>query len=421
MKNTLLRTVVIFVALCIYPSIHAYDFEYDGFYYDITSDSTVSVTYEGSTEYEYEGDIIIPEKATFNNKTYQVTEIGPLAFLGCNIGTISIPNNIIAIREKAFTSSSLDSIDIGSGVLIIEPSAFSYCNLGDINIPDNVTRIGHHAFYASFGLKTVIIGNGVTQIEQSTFHFCPNLKHITLGNNTTTIGAEAFLSCDSLKYIELPNSINEIGKNAFSGCEALSSITLSENLSEIREGTFDNCTSLTSIVIPNKVSTIATSAFWNCNHLVSLKLGTGVTDIFYGAFRAAPLKEIYASSTIPPIAYHTNSYTDTFDADIFNQCTLHVPAGSLQAYKNAEVWKNFKNIVENDFTGIERPSPNKAKIFGNKNSIAFRNIEPGTDISIYDTTGKCIKTFAVDGDSEIPLPSGIYLIKYAGRTIKIIL
>ena len=306
MKNTLLRTVVILVALCIYPSIHAYDFECDGFYYDITSDSTVSVTYEGSTEYEYEGDIIIPEKATFNNKTYQVTEIGPLAFLGCNIGTISIPNNIIAIREKAFTSSSLDSIDIGSGVLIIEPSAFSYCNLGHINIPDNVTRIGHHAFYAS-------------------------------------------------------------------------------------------------------------------NHLVSLKLGTGVTDIFYGAFRAAPLKEIYASSTIPPIAYHTNSYTDTFDADIFNQCTLHVPAGSLQAYKNAEVWKNFKNIVENDFTGIERPSPNKAKIFGNKNSIAFRNIEPGTDISIYDTTGKCIKTFAVDGDSEIPLPSGIYLIKYAGRTIKIIL
>ena len=59
MKNTLLRTVVILVALCIYPSIHAYDFECDGFYYDITSDSTVSVTYEGSTEYEYEGDIIL--------------------------------------------------------------------------------------------------------------------------------------------------------------------------------------------------------------------------------------------------------------------------------------------------------------------------------------------------------------------------
>ncbi len=306
MKNTLLRTVVILVALCIYPSIHAYDFEYDGFYYDITSDSTVSVTYEGSTEYQYEGDIIIPEKATFNNKTYQVSEIGPFAFFECNIGTISIPNNIIAIRESAFTSSSLDSINIGSGVLIIEPSAFSYCNLGHINIPDNVTRIGHHAFQ-------------------------------------------------------------------------------------------------------------------DCNHLVSLRLGTGVTDISYWAFKSAPLKEIYAFSETPPTVHYTNSYTNSFDADIFNQCTLYVPAGSLQAYKNAEVWKNFKNIVENDFTGIERPSPDKAKIFGNKNSIAFRNIEPGTDISIYDTTGKCIKTFAVDGDSEIPFPSGIYLIKYAGKTVKIIL
>ena len=146
MKNTLLRTVVIFVALCIYPSIHAYDFEYDGFYYDITSDSTVSVTYEGSTEYEYEGDIIIPEKATFNNKTYQVTEIGPLAFLGCNIGTISIPNNIIAIREKAFTSSSLDSIDIGSGVLIIEPCLlckfwFKNCNNWQWSYPNRTINI----------------------------------------------------------------------------------------------------------------------------------------------------------------------------------------------------------------------------------------------------------------------------------------
>ena len=56
MKNTLLRTVVIFVALCIYPSIHAYDFEYDGFYYDITSDSTGSaVSYTHLDVYKRQG------------------------------------------------------------------------------------------------------------------------------------------------------------------------------------------------------------------------------------------------------------------------------------------------------------------------------------------------------------------------------
>ena len=80
MKNTLLRTVVIFVALCIYPSIHAYDFECDGFYYDITSDSTVSVTHDHGDFYK--GDISIPNQATHNGKTYQVTTIDDRAFEG---------------------------------------------------------------------------------------------------------------------------------------------------------------------------------------------------------------------------------------------------------------------------------------------------------------------------------------------------
>ena len=69
---------------------------------------------------------------------------------------------------------------------------------------------------------------------------------------------------------------------------------------------------------------------------------------------------------IPPAA-HPEAFS-SFSPMFFIQCTLYVPVGSLQAYKNAEVWKNFKNIVENDFTGIERPSPDKAKIFGR---IAF--------------------------------------------------
>ena len=91
--------------------------------------------------------------------------------------------------------------------------------------------------------------------------------------------------------------------------------------------------------------------------------------------------------------------------------------------------RDYKNDTRKDMaTGKVEPTcaslsekQRQAIMKVNKNSIAFRNIEPGTDISIYDTTGKCIKTFAMDGDSEIPLPSGIYLIKYAGRTVKIIL
>ena len=356
MKNTLLRTVVIFVALCIYPSIHAYDFECDGFYYDITSDSTVSVTHDHGDFYK--GDISIPNQATHNGKTYQVTTIDDRAFEGKEqLTSVHISNSIDSIGDYAFCACPLlTQVSLGL-------SPFSACTqLTEINVDEA------NPYFSSL--------DGV----------------LTDKNRTTIV---AYPAGKGKRYI-IPDGITKIGTHSFFACYPI-----------------------TYIHIPNSVKTIELFAFASCTDLDTIILGNSVDSIEVAAFRINDrLKTIYSMNPIPPAA-HTGAF-DSFNS-FFIQCTLHVPVGSLQAYKNAEVWKNFKNIVENDFTGIERPSPNKAKIFGNKNSIAFRNIEPDTDISIYDTTGKCIKTFAVDGDCEIPFPSGIYLIKYAGKTVKIIL
>ena len=109
MKNTLLRTVVIFVALCIYPSIHAYDFECDGFYYDITSDSTVSVTHDHGDFYK--GDISIPNQATHNGKTYQVTTIDDRAFEGKEqLTSVHISNSIDSIGDYAFCALRISEL-----------------------------------------------------------------------------------------------------------------------------------------------------------------------------------------------------------------------------------------------------------------------------------------------------------------------
>ena len=68
----------------------AHDFEYGGIYYNITSSTapyTVAVTYQGTAynEYmdEYTGSVTIPEKVTYNGKTYSVTSIGDYAFWYC--------------------------------------------------------------------------------------------------------------------------------------------------------------------------------------------------------------------------------------------------------------------------------------------------------------------------------------------------
>ena len=55
---------------------YAYDFEYDGLYYNILSESdrTVEVTYQklGGSSY-MSGDIVIPQKVLHTSRTYTVT------------------------------------------------------------------------------------------------------------------------------------------------------------------------------------------------------------------------------------------------------------------------------------------------------------------------------------------------------------
>ncbi|MCF0219784.1 MAG: hypothetical protein HUK14_08375 [Muribaculaceae bacterium] len=59
----------------------AYDFEIDGIYYSKLSDGySVSVTNSGKSTPIYGGDIVIPSSVTYDNLTYDVTEIADNAF-----------------------------------------------------------------------------------------------------------------------------------------------------------------------------------------------------------------------------------------------------------------------------------------------------------------------------------------------------
>ena len=94
---------------------------------------------------------------------------------------------------------------------------------------------------------------------------------------------------------------------------------------------FRGCTSLTSITIPNSVTTIEDRAFFGCSSLT----------------------DIYALRTVPS-AYNCN--TGAFSQVPTSTCTLHVPLGSKEAYASTAPWSYFKNIVEEDLTGIAPPT-----------------------------------------------------------------
>ncbi len=131
---------------------HAYDFELNGVYYNITDTDakTVEVTYvengEGNADFYY-GSIVIPKRVSKEGVTYNVISIGDYAFINC---------------------SSLSSVTIPEGVTSIGFSAFQGCTgLTNVTIPNSMTSIGNFAFDGCSGLTSVSIPNSVTSIGKS--------------------------------------------------------------------------------------------------------------------------------------------------------------------------------------------------------------------------------------------------------------
>lgn len=257
-----------------------------------------------------------------------VTSIGKNAF-GERSGTISvvISNSVTSIGDYAFYKcSSLTTVAIGNGVTSIGNNAFYGCSgLTSIEIPDNVTSIGMCAFMHCSGLESVTIGNSVVGIEFATFLGCTSLASVKIGNNVTYIRGEAFENCTSLLSVEIPNSVTSIGNMAFSNCSGLTSITIPNSVISIESYAFDGCTGMTSVTIGNSVTSIGENAFGSIDNL-----------------------SITCYATTPPTieehAFDHQCY-DEKCTQKYIKGTLYVLKQSLQLYKEAYEWKDFKSIL----------------------------------------------------------------------------
>ena len=305
-----------------------------------------------------------------------VTSIGNSAFYQCTgITSISIPNSVIAIGDSAFYEcSNLTSLVLPNSIKMIEDYVFCGCaGLTSVNIPNSVTSIGNYAFTSCKGLTSVNIPNSVTTIGDNAFFFCTSLTSINIPSSVTSIGYRVFNGCSGLNAIQVengnsiydsrdncnaiiktasnellygcqntivPNSVTSIGECAFWGCTGLTAITIPNSVTNIGLCAFTQCSELTSVTIPNSVKNIDYAAFSDCWKLATVIIGNGVTNIGEGAFiRCSGLKDMYLyTEQLPELG------GDLFDHSNRN-ATLHVPASSIDTYRDAEQWKNFKEIV----------------------------------------------------------------------------
>ena len=240
-------------------------------------------------------------------------------------------------------------------------------------INNGVTSIGREAFSGCTGLTSVTIGNDVTSIGYQAFSGCTGLTSVTIGNGVTSIADVAFYGCTGLTSITIPNSVTSIGYAAFNGVKhitytggATGSPWGAVAVNGFVDGDFvfsdDKKTQLAayvgnggSVIIPDGVTSIGEWAFMECT-LTSITIGNGVTSIGEMAFYdCTGLTSMTVEATNPP--YCGNGYI----VSNYN-IPLNVPAGSVDAYKTADEWKNFTNIQAIPATGVNEAAAEKSEV-----------------------------------------------------------
>ena len=323
--HTLKHIITAALLLCT-ATAFAYDFEVNGIYYNIISDSEVEVT---SGDNKYVGDIIIPEQVTHEGITYNVVAIGIYAFDMCQkLTSITLPESITEIGRSAFIYCyELTSINIPENVSRIGGSAFSYCmKLTSVTMPANISYIGGDAFDRTPFYEN--LPDGIVYFNKVLYSYkgeMPENTSISIKDGTVSISPKAIRYCSNLIAVNIPNTVKTIGKEAFCGCTGLKSVEIPNGVTIIEEEVFESCSSLKTITIPESVTSIEWEAMADCS----------------------ALEHIYNHAKTP--AY---CVSDVFENVPVETCVLHVPAGCVEAYQAADGWKDFQNIV-GDQAGIE--------------------------------------------------------------------
>ena len=337
-----------------------------------------------------------------------VTSIGYGAFYGCKgMTSVSIPNSITKIDGVAFCEcSALKSVIIPESVTTIGDWAFFECSaLKSITIPSSVTSIGENVISGCTSIASVTVesGNKVYDsrencnaiIETATNTLIASCRNTVIPNSVTALGNYAF-SNHPLPSVEIPSSVTSIGKNGFAGCSDIKSFTLPSGVTTIGESAFRDCTSLTSFSFPEGVTEIQQWTIYMCTGLKSVTIPSSVTNIATGVFVGCnALTDIYCYAVDAPTLARS-----VFSKVTFTNATLHVPEGSIDAYKAAATWSSFGNIVAIDESEPVEPEVKKCAtpmiaFFGGR--LIFRCATP-------DVKYLCNVEFETDG-TNVTLPS----------------
>lgn len=218
---------------------------------------------------------------------------------------------------------NITKIDLSGASIVgdrLPDNAFSkHPALAEVFLPLNLMAIGTASLSDMPALTRVVMGNQVTEIFDNAFALSKALKDVVWSSKLMSIHSEAFKDCSSIEVLNLPESVAEIGQSAFYGCTGLKHFNSPAALTKIDRLVFFGCSSMTEVVLTEKVEQLMLKSFGNCKALQK-----------FTVLRATP----------PAI------HAQTFSGVAVKNVSLFVPdSKAVEAYKKANFWKNFTNIL----------------------------------------------------------------------------
>ena len=341
----------------------------DLYYYLNDEDDYAEVTYQ----YELSEDnyaflpentkLVIPSEVTYNEKTYDVRYINSGAFRNCDkIYMVEIPGSVLIVGSSAFNGcKNLWGATLNEGVKSLEMSVFEGCSyLGKVSLPSSMKQIDNYAFKGCTNLMSLLVYNPVPvaisdkvfeDVDKSQMWLC-----IPYGSKDDYLAAEVWnelgkedeehhyivemsngVQVDELYYIF--DKVNKTATVTFAYFYAAGN-----TLGNYYINYYYIIDKIPSSVIYEEeeytVTAIGDYAFWDC-YEVNMEIPAGITSIGNYAF----------ANNNNPVTLIVNNETpiDIAGKHVFEnspQDVLFVPAGSAQAYREAEGWKDFKTIIE---------------------------------------------------------------------------
>ncbi|MBQ9525543.1 MAG: leucine-rich repeat domain-containing protein, partial [Bacteroidaceae bacterium] len=292
--------------------------------YGMNADNDESVTRDS------EGWVLLDDKA--NVPTGNGINELPAANYASSFFTLSETNT----EEYRYFKIEVDKIVSGGDM-----------QMSEFALGDEYTCAFENIIFADANVKSICVNNwdtnGDGELSYGEAATVTSIGEVFKGNTSITI-------FDELQYFK---GLISIGESAFQGCSSLTSIILPDGITTIGDDMFIDCSSLTSIIIPNGVTSIGYSAFDFCSNLTAITIPESVTIIGDYAFYGCDAINSVIVGMQTPIDLSMNS--NTFGN--YSNATLYVPTGSKAAYQSADVWKDFKEIMEYNYVDGSQDPP----------------------------------------------------------------